>query len=110
MRQIGISPSRRLFLRRALAIAPAAVAVGHEIAHPAPVRSAPLVPVQAYEPTYFSVKEWALLSALVDRLIPADDEGAANLERAPSPWSMARIERDLTTKITRSDLCRAVAE
>jgi gluconate 2-dehydrogenase gamma chain len=79
-RQIGISPSRRSFLRRAITAVTAAVAVGHEMAHPASAFSAPSLPVQAYTPTYFSTREWVLLGALVDRLIPADAEGPGALE------------------------------
>jgi long-chain acyl-CoA synthetase len=37
-------------------------------------------PAEIYRPKYFTAEEWTLLTALVDRLIPADEEGPGALE------------------------------
>jgi gluconate 2-dehydrogenase gamma chain len=96
MRPIGISPSRRAFLGRVLAAAPAIAAVSGEIAHPARalVASAPLKQNQPeiYQPKYFTTEEWTLLTALVDRLIPADEEGPGALEAGAAEF----IDRQMT--------------
>ena len=77
MKIIGISPTRRHFLRKAVAAAPAvALLVGGATG----VASAVSTPPDAFKPTYFTEEEWAVLSALVDRLIPADAEGPGALE------------------------------
>ncbi|SDV50384.1 gluconate 2-dehydrogenase subunit 3 family protein [Chitinasiproducens palmae] len=78
MKKIGISPSRRLFLRQALGAAPAAVvagsgAIGLQAAAAADAG-------KTYTPRYFTGDEWTLLNALVDRLIPPDDVGPGAVE------------------------------
>ncbi|MDY7579855.1 gluconate 2-dehydrogenase subunit 3 family protein [Herbaspirillum sp. RTI4] len=76
MKVIGISPHRRHFLRAAVTAAPAVVliaAAGVGMATNTP-------PAGAFKPRYFSPAEWETLSALVDRLIPASDEGPGALE------------------------------
>src|SRR5215472_4222647 len=81
MPPIEIPPSRRSFLRHALAAPLAVIVAGEQIAHPAAVQAAATDPPTAsYQPAYFNPEEWQLLSQLVDRLIPADDEGPGALE------------------------------
>ena len=81
MRPIGISPSRRSLLKRALTAAPAIVAASGEITHPARMLAASAQnQVEIYRPKYFTAEEWTLLTALVGRLIPADEEGPGALE------------------------------
>jgi gluconate 2-dehydrogenase gamma chain len=97
MRPVGISPSRRAFLKRALAAAPAIAAASGEIARPARLLAAAAPTVQAdpsetYQPTYFTAEEWALLTALVDRLIPADEQGPGALEAGVAEF----IDRQMT--------------
>jgi len=75
MKTIGISPARRAFLRDALAMAPAAVAVSTGVAGSTLARSASAASAQSFQPAYFTADEWTLLNALVDRLIPADEQG-----------------------------------
>jgi gluconate 2-dehydrogenase gamma chain len=77
MKTIGISPARRAFLRDALAMAPAAVAVGTGVAGSTLVKAAD---DQPYKPAYFTAQEWTTLNALVDRLIPADAQGPGAVE------------------------------
>src|SRR3981081_1806348 len=97
MRPVGISPSRRAFLKLALAAAPAIAAASGEIARPARLLAAAAPTVQAdpsetYQPTYFTAEEWALLTALVDRLIPADEQGPGALEAGVAEF----IDRQMT--------------
>jgi gluconate 2-dehydrogenase gamma chain len=97
MRPIGISPSRRAFLKRALAAAPAIAAASSEIAHPARTLAASNPSVQTcqpeiYQPEYFTAEEWTLLTALVDRLIPADKEGPGAVEAGVCEF----IDRQMT--------------
>jgi gluconate 2-dehydrogenase gamma chain len=81
MRPIGICPSRRAFFKRALTAAPAIVAASGEIAHPTRILAASAqTEVEVYQPKYFTAEEWTLLTALVDRLIPTDQEGPGALE------------------------------
>lgn len=80
MKNIGISPARRAFLRDALAMAPAAVAVGTGVAGSTLVRSAAAADAVPFKPTYFSATEWTTLNALVDRLIPADAQGPGAIQ------------------------------
>lgn len=80
MKNIGISPARRAFLRDALAMAPAAVAVGTGVAGSTLVRSAAAADAAPFKPTYFSATEWTTLNALVDRLIPADAQGPGAIQ------------------------------
>ena len=96
MRPIGSSPSRRAFLGRVLAAAPAIAAVSGEITHPARALVASAPPKQnqpeIYQPKYFTTEEWTLLTALVDRLIPADEEGPGALEAGAAEF----IDRQMT--------------
>jgi gluconate 2-dehydrogenase gamma chain len=78
MRYVGISPSRRLFLRRAIRVAPGALALSSAATSIVTV-AAPPSPGQ-YTPTYFTGDEWSVLTAFVDRLIPHDAEGPGALE------------------------------
>ncbi|MCS3928882.1 hypothetical protein M2175_003913 [Bradyrhizobium elkanii] len=83
MRPIGNSPSRRAFLGRVLAAAPAIAAVSGAITHPARTgrfAAAEAKPARSCQPQYFTTEEWTLLTALVDRLITADEEGPGALE------------------------------
>jgi gluconate 2-dehydrogenase gamma chain len=65
MRPIGISPSRRSLLKRALTAAPAIVAATGEITHPARMLAASAQnQVEIYRPKYFTAEEWTLLTAL----------------------------------------------
>lgn len=71
MKKIDISATRRRFLRGALSVAPAAalaVAAG-------PVIKGQAQGTAAGPPVFFSADEFALLEALADTLIPADDTG-----------------------------------
>lgn len=78
MKVIGIVPGRRNFLRKVATAAPAAALfAGGAAGVVSVVSSAPSTP---YQPSYFTAAEFALLSALVDRLIPADAEGPGALE------------------------------
>ncbi|NYS35617.1 gluconate 2-dehydrogenase subunit 3 family protein, partial [Streptococcus danieliae] len=77
MKIIGISPHRRNFLRKAVGAAPAVALLagaGGGLAM-AVSKDQP-----AYKPRFFDATEWATLTALVDRLIPADGEGPGALE------------------------------
>src|SRR5450830_1131280 len=78
MKTIGISPSRRSFLRNAVKNAPALVALGGTLglASSVAVSSNPA----NYSPGYFNAQEWQLLTALVERLIPADAAGPGATE------------------------------
>ncbi|MGF6768433.1 gluconate 2-dehydrogenase gamma chain [Paraburkholderia sp. GAS199] len=78
MKKIQISPARRAFMRDVIAIAPAAVAVGTGVVGTTIVKAA--ADPQRYQPAYFSPDEWTTLTALVDRLIPADDTGPGAVE------------------------------
>lgn len=73
MKTIGISPSRRSFLRGAAKTAPAIVALGGAFGLTA--SGAVDNSAASYNPSYFNASEWTLLSALVERLIPADGQG-----------------------------------
>jgi gluconate 2-dehydrogenase gamma chain len=83
---------RRGFLRRSIAIVPAATAfgaggvTGAALAQattpaaapaPAPASSAPPAP---YTPVYFNADEWKFVQAAVARLIPSDDAGPGAIE------------------------------
>lgn len=78
MKIIGISASRRRFLRGAVKTAPALATLGSTLglASSTPVGSSPA----SYSPGYFTPQEWQLLSALVERLIPADATGPSATE------------------------------
>jgi gluconate 2-dehydrogenase gamma chain len=86
MRFIGISPSRRNFLRRSIRLLPAAA-----VAPTSSVAAAPSPP--GYKPTYFTPDEWDTLTALVDRLIPHDQEGPGALEAGVAEF----IDRQMAT-------------
>lgn len=80
------SPGRRGFLRRSIAIVPAASALtatgfvaGQQVAaQPAPALTASASP--PYTPVYFHGDEWAFIQAAVARLIPSDDTGPGAIE------------------------------
>lgn len=80
------SPGRRGFLRRSIAIVPAASALtatgfvaGQQVAaQPAASPAAP--PSAPYTPVYFHAEEWAFIQAAVARLIPSDDTGPGAIE------------------------------
>lgn len=91
----GSNPGRRSFLRRSIAIVPAATAftaggiTGATMAQPssaaAPPAPAAVTPPGAphapvYTPVYFNAAEWAFLQAAVARLIPSDDAGPGAIE------------------------------
>lgn len=80
MKPIGISPARRAFLRDALKMAPAAVAVGTGVAGSAIVKVASAADAEPFKPKYFTATEWTTLNALVDRLIPGDETGPGALQ------------------------------
>lgn len=64
MRPIGISASRRAFLRNVLSAAPVVV-VGSDIVGPVAALSATPQAEASYQPTYFNPEECKLLAALV---------------------------------------------
>jgi len=80
------SPGRRGFLRRSIAIVPAAsaltatgfVAGQQAAAQPASAPAAPASP--PYTPVYFHAEEWAFIQAAGARLIPSDDTGPGAIE------------------------------
>ncbi|MDM0119389.1 gluconate 2-dehydrogenase subunit 3 family protein [Variovorax arabinosiphilus] len=80
------SPGRRGFLRRSIAIVPAAGALtatgfvaGQQVA--AQAASAPAAAASPpYTPVYFHAEEWAFIQAAVARLIPSDDTGPGAIE------------------------------
>jgi len=80
------SPGRRGFLRRSIAIVPAAGALtatgfvaGQQVAAP-PASAAPGPASSPYTPVYFHAEEWAFIQAAVARLIPSDDTGPGAIE------------------------------
>jgi gluconate 2-dehydrogenase gamma chain len=75
---IGISPSRRAFLRSVASAAPAAIVVTGGVMVSAACHQE--VAQTKYQPKFFDAGEWATLVALVDCLIPADSEGPGALE------------------------------
>jgi gluconate 2-dehydrogenase gamma chain len=66
---------RREFLRAAAVAAPGIALAGEGLLTPAWAQSQP-----AYQPTYFTAKEWSFLQAAIARLIPADETGPGALE------------------------------
>jgi gluconate 2-dehydrogenase gamma chain len=84
------SPGRRGFLRRSIAIVPAATALtatgfvaGHHVAaqaDPPPTPSPGGTTSSPYKPVYFHADEWAFIQAAVARLIPSDDTGPGAIE------------------------------
>ncbi|HVE10526.1 MAG TPA: gluconate 2-dehydrogenase subunit 3 family protein [Paraburkholderia sp.] len=83
-----IASSRRQFLVKTVAILPAAGALAscapHDASTTATARAADNSASSAssapYQPTFFNPREWTLLQAAIDRLIPADAEGPGALE------------------------------
>lgn len=79
-------PGRRGFLRRTIAIVPAATALtttgfiaGQQVA--AQPATAPAAPAAApYVPVYFHADEWRFIQSAVARLIPSDDTGPGAIE------------------------------
>jgi gluconate 2-dehydrogenase gamma chain len=78
MKIIGISPTRRAFLRSVASATPVAVAVGGGVM--VSVACRPEVGEVPYRPRFFMISEWATLVSLVDRLIPPDSEGPGAVE------------------------------
>ena len=80
------SPGRRGFLRRSIAIVPAAgalTATGFVTGQQATAQPAPTPATSsssAYVPSYFHADEWAFIQAAVARLIPSDDTGPGAIE------------------------------
>ncbi|MDB5829970.1 MAG: gluconate 2-dehydrogenase [Variovorax sp.] len=83
-------PGRRGFLRRSIAIVPAATALtatgfvtAQNVAAPTPPPSGTAPPTSntaAYVPVYFHADEWTFIQAAVARLIPSDDIGPGAIE------------------------------
>ncbi|VTU17584.1 Gluconate 2-dehydrogenase subunit 3 precursor [Variovorax sp. SRS16] len=85
-------PDRRGFLRRSIAIVPAAAALTASIgsAQSPPASSPSSFPPGGssqgssspsnYSPVYFNASEWAFVKAAVARLIPSDDTGPGAIE------------------------------
>ncbi|MEZ2298270.1 gluconate 2-dehydrogenase subunit 3 family protein [Variovorax sp. RCC_210] len=82
---------RRGFLRRSIAIVPAATAFGAggvtgaalaQATTPAPAAApaASSAPPAPYTPVYFNADEWKFVQAAVARLIPSDDAGPGAIE------------------------------
>jgi gluconate 2-dehydrogenase gamma chain len=95
MKTLQISPGRRAFVRTVALTAPAvlgaaAVVTGVHSAGNADPASAT---GGGYRPKYFSPDEWNALSALVDRLIPADSEGPGAIEAGVPEF----IDRQMNT-------------
>ncbi|WP_394790700.1 gluconate 2-dehydrogenase subunit 3 family protein [Rhodoferax sp.] len=82
MKSIGISPSRRSFLRSAGKTAPAVIAIGAALGGGIglAVSQTPGAAGASYTPSYFNAEEWTLLSALVQRLIPPGSDGPGAVE------------------------------
>ena len=93
MKPIGISPARRDFLRRTVAIAPAAAVVAGTGAVSL-VSAATPDSTTPYSPTYFTADEWATLQALVDGLIPHDEQGPGALEAGVAEFIDRQMETD----------------
>lgn len=73
--------SRRNFLSQALVSVPAVGLLGGAVVLPsAKAAQASDAPRSSYEPRYFNQKEWAFVSAAVDRLIPSNEDGPGALE------------------------------
>jgi gluconate 2-dehydrogenase gamma chain len=82
---------RRGFLRRSIAIVPAATALGlsgtgqaQQTSPPAnapnPAAAPPGTPSAPYTPSYFNSVEWTFVQAAVARLIPSNDDGPGAIE------------------------------
>ncbi|GAA4340606.1 gluconate 2-dehydrogenase subunit 3 family protein [Pigmentiphaga soli] len=78
MSKPGISAPRRMFLRTALASAPAALAAAGAADVLVPAQAAENPP--PYTPKFFQEPHWSTLQRLVDVLIPPGDEGPGGLE------------------------------
>jgi gluconate 2-dehydrogenase gamma chain len=89
MKPIGISPSRRTFLRSVSVIAPAATVAGVVGTSVASALTAPT----PYQPRFFDDSQWAILNAAVDRLIPSDEHGPGAVEAGVSEF----IDRQMNT-------------
>jgi gluconate 2-dehydrogenase gamma chain len=91
MKTIGISPSRRGFLRSVAKAGPAALglsgAVGIAVSQTADT------PAASYVPLYFTAQEWPLLSAMVERLIPADGEGPGAINAGVAEFIDRQMEQ-----------------
>jgi gluconate 2-dehydrogenase gamma chain len=91
------SDSRRTFLRKSVALVPIASIAGCDLASTTPSATVagtgtPTTQASAstYIPVFFDAKEWAFVSAAVDRLIPADTNGPGQSLRAFPNSSTAR--------------------
>ena len=78
-------PDRRGFLRRTIAILPAAAALtatGVVAGQNTAAAGAPQVAASSpsYSPVYFHADEWVFIHAAVSRLIPSDDTGPGAIE------------------------------
>jgi gluconate 2-dehydrogenase gamma chain len=89
MKKINISANRRQFLRGAIAAGPAVA-----VAMTATLSPAMLVQAQnptSYKPAFFNQDEFALLRALVDTMIPADDTGPGAIEAGVAEFIDAQM-------------------
>jgi gluconate 2-dehydrogenase gamma chain len=57
-------------------------------------------PASPYKPAYFNATEWITLNALVDRLIPADEEGPGAIEAGVAEF----IDRQMDTPYGHGEL------
>ncbi|GAB2890008.1 gluconate 2-dehydrogenase subunit 3 family protein [Paraburkholderia jirisanensis] len=81
-----VASSRRQFLIKSVAILPAAGAIAGCDLHSGSTATASNAgnasadAATPYHPTFFNAREWTLLQAAIDRLIPSDAEGPGALE------------------------------
>jgi gluconate 2-dehydrogenase gamma chain len=75
------STSRRVFLRRTIAIAPISALAASACTQATPnlAASGP-TPAKDYQPSYFHAEEWLFIKAATARLIPSDDVGPGAIE------------------------------
>ena len=77
------SPSRRGFLRQSLVAVPAVSLLGASAlaqTQGSSTAATPAATPSTYTPRYFTAPEWDFLSAAVDRLIPANEDGPGAVE------------------------------
>lgn len=79
MKKINISANRRAFLRGAIKAGPAA-AVALTAASVIPTMLVQAQDVKPYQPVFFDAGQFALLRALADTMIPADETGPGALQ------------------------------
>jgi gluconate 2-dehydrogenase gamma chain len=80
VKKIGISSGRRAFIRVVAGSAPAVVGGVAALTGADTVAQAQGADAAPYGPRYFNAAEWDTLTALVDRLIPADETGPGALQ------------------------------